>query len=105
MYNLRKIVVLTATTTLLCYFVYHVINGRRGLLALLEIDQQLIEREKAVCLLMREREELQNKVKSLKAGSYDSDFVDELSRHYFGLAESDEKVVIVREPQQKNSQY
>src|SRR5262250_218118 len=79
------------------YFVYHAIEGDRGVMAWLRISQQLAESKATLAALASERQEIAHRV-SLLSTSIDADVLDERARLMLNVAEPDDRLVIIRKP-------
>jgi cell division protein FtsB len=75
------------------YFLYHSVEGDRGILAWMQIRQQ-IQREEAVLAATRaERKTLEAHVALLRRDNLDRDMLDEQARRVLGLI-GDREIVI-----------
>src|SRR4030095_5830420 len=75
------------------YFVYHAIEGDRGVMAWLRISQQLAENKAPFATLQGERQEVQHRV-TLLSTSNDPDLLDERARLMLNVAEPDDRLVL-----------
>ena len=80
------------------YFVYHAIQGDRGVIAWMQIGQQLVESQATLTMLTAERQEIEHRVALLSPGSLDPDLLDERARIMLNVAESDDRLVITKDP-------
>jgi cell division protein FtsB len=78
------------------YFVYHAIQGDRGIMAWLQISQQLADSKTTLAGLIAEREELQHRVTLLSSESLDPDLLDERARIMLNVAKRDDRFVITK---------
>ena len=78
------------------YFAYHAIQGERGILAWLQISQQLAESQATLDELAAEHEDIQRRVSLLSPSSLDPDLLDERARVMLNLAEPDDRLVIIK---------
>jgi len=83
------------------YFVYHAIEGDRGVIAWLRISQQLAESKAALATLQAERQQIQHRVALLSA-SIDPDLLDERARLMLNVAEPNDRLVIIKTPKSVN---
>lgn len=90
---------------LIIYFVYHAINGDRGIIAMLQVETKLLEQKNLLETMKQQQFILQNKVDLLQPNNYDTDFVDEKARDYFGLIGNNEKVLILSKEDINNMKY
>ncbi|WP_430438031.1 FtsB family cell division protein [Oceanibaculum nanhaiense] len=78
---------------LLGYFVYHAVQGERGLLAWRQVDQQIAGAEATLAEVKVVHERLARKVSLLEPTSIDPDMLDERARIMLNLVHADELVV------------
>ncbi|HUL10331.1 MAG TPA: septum formation initiator family protein [Candidatus Acidoferrum sp.] len=83
------------------YFVYHAIEGDRGVIAWLRMSQQLAESKAALATLQAERQQIQHRVALLSA-SIDPDLLDERARLMLNVAEPNDRLVIIKTPKSVN---
>jgi|SRR5215468_1532289 len=83
------------------YFVYHAIEGDRGVMAWLRMSQQLAESRASLAQLQGEREEVQHRVTLLSA-SIDPDLLDERARLMLNVAGPNDRLVIIKNPKSAN---
>lgn len=99
--RLRQAIGPSVGACLFSYFVYHAIEGDRGIMAWLRISQQLAESKGTLASLEGERKEVQNRV-TLLSTSIDPDLLDERARLMLNVAEPDDRLVIIRDPKSAN---
>jgi cell division protein FtsB len=75
------------------YFVYHSIEGDRGLTAYLRLGEQLIEARAQLDEIQAERKALERRVKLLRADNLDPDMLDERAREVLNYTRPDEIVI------------
>ena len=83
------------------YFVYHTIEGDRGLLAGRDINQQLREANDQLATVQAEHDALAHKVAGLNPNHVDPDLLDQQIRSTLDLVSPDE--VIITQPNQPPS--
>ena len=76
------------------YFLYHTIQGERGIMALLVLKQQVRNAETLVASTDAERLSWENRVQLLRPGSLDADLLDEQSRLMLNVGRADEVVIL-----------
>ena len=76
------------------YFGYHVVEGERGLIAWLQVSQEIERAEAEAALRGAELARLQQRVGLLRPEALDADMLDERSRVVLGLAHPDEIIVL-----------
>lgn len=79
------------------YFVYHAVQGDRGIMAWVQTSQQLAEGRATLAVLAVEREEIQRRVSLLSPSSLDPDLLDERARIMLNVAESNDRLVIIKD--------
>ncbi|MEE8332668.1 MAG: septum formation initiator family protein [Alphaproteobacteria bacterium] len=78
---------------LFTYFVLHAIQGDRGLLAWLQIRQQIVLAEAKQATAATERAGWERRVNQMRGEHLDADLLDERARLLTGLVRDDELVV------------
>ena len=80
---------------LIVYFVYHAVQGDRGLIASWQLSKQVTQAENTYSMLNQKRAELQNRVTLLNPFSLNSDMIDERARFMLGYTKPDEVVIFL----------
>ena len=80
---------------LIVYFVYHAVQGDRGLIAFWQLSKQVTQAENTYSMLNQKRAELQNRVTLLNPYSLNSDMIDERARFMLGYTKPDEVVIFL----------
>ena len=81
------------------YFLYHTVQGDRGWMAMLRVQQQVNEAQETLSQLHKERAELEHRVQLMRPNSLDPDLLDEKSRELLDYSKPNEIVVLT--PPQK----
>ena len=76
------------------YFVYHAVQGDRGLMAWLMLNQQIREATATRDEVAAERAAWERRVALLRSGSLDPDMLDERARAVLNLGHPDELVIV-----------
>lgn len=76
------------------YFVFHVFHGDRGLMALVQLRQQVAQVETTAQTVAAERRYLESKVRLLHPASLDPDMLDERARLMLNYGHPDEIVIL-----------
>ena len=76
------------------YFVFHVFHGDRGLIAWVQLRQQVVKVEATAKALAAERQYLENTVRLLHPESLDPDMLDERARLMLNFGHPDELVIL-----------
>jgi cell division protein FtsB len=82
---------------LVVYFIYHSLNGERGIFAYQRLSKDLENKKVALAKLNSEKNTLENKAKLMSNGNIDIDMLDELARNKLGLAGKNEIVVLLED--------
>ena len=80
---------------LIVYFLYHAVQGDRGLIAFWQLSKQVTQAETTYSMLNQKRAELQNRVTLLNPYSLNSDMIDERARFMLGYTKPDEVVIFI----------
>ena len=80
------------------YFGFHAVQGERGLLTWLRLNQQIKEAETTLTAVSAQRAELEQRVALLSPGSLDPDMLEERARAMLNLAHSDDLVIFLEPP-------
>lgn len=88
----KKIILNSIIFLLLIYFIVHAIYGNRGIIAYLQLNQQLTSTSSKLKHLRGQRVELEHKNKLLRLESLDKDMLDETARNILGVASPNEQV-------------
>ena len=79
--------------SLVCYFAYHLVQGDRGLIAMMGLMQQVRAAEAEKATLDAELQPLANRVRLLESAHIDRDLLDERARAVLNVAAPDEIVI------------
>ncbi len=79
--------------SLVCYFAYHIFVGGRGLLAWIELTQELRDAKATLAALEIEKDTLARRVGLLQPDHLDPDMLDERARDTLNLAAPNEVVI------------
>ncbi len=91
--KLRHIVGPLVVICLLVYFVYHIFQGERGILAWIRIQKKVDEGEKTLRVLETQKETLERQVYLLRPDSLDKDMLEERVRMVLNFARPDEVIL------------
>lgn len=75
------------------YFIYHAVQGDRGILAWLRVNQQLDQAHQELLATTAERETLEQRVALLSNSSLDLDMLEERARVMLNFSHPDDVVV------------
>jgi len=76
------------------YFIYHSIQGDRGILAWVQLQDKLTKSISELNTIMKERSELEEKVQGLRPESINRDLLDQQVRLKLGFIRPDEIVIL-----------
>lgn len=80
--------------SIMAYFIYHSIQGDRGILAWMQIHERLHQVEDQLKKIVQEREELEEKVHDLRPESLNRDLLDQQVRLQLGYTHPDEMIIL-----------
>jgi cell division protein FtsB len=78
------------------YFAFHFVQGDRGLIAYLRVNQQIEDTQAQLTTLGGERAKLEHRVGLLRPDHLDRDMLDERTRSVLGVAHRDEVIILNR---------
>jgi len=81
----------------LSYFAYHAVQGDRGLLAWLQLRQDLAAAKAEETQLAQEHARLEQRVGLLRSDSLDADLLDQQAHALLGYGRPDEYVILLPE--------
>lgn len=79
------------------YFAYHAVQGERGILAYMHLQQELEQAKAVQGELDAQRAELEHRVELLRPDHLDPDMLEERAREVLNFAREDEVVVLLDE--------
>ena len=79
------------------YFAYHSVQGDRGLIAWVQLGQQVEIAQATLEKLSRERSALEHRARLLRPDNLDPDMLDERARQVLSLTRPDEVVIFDRD--------
>lgn len=83
--------------SVLLYFVYHIIQGERGLLSWRQLNQKIEQAETRLKETLSEQEMLERRVRLMRPESLDPDMLEEQVREKLNFARKDEIVILDEE--------
>ena len=81
------------------YFVYHAVQGDRGIVAWMQLNQQIRVAETELEKTDAERQEMEQRVALLSNSSLDLDMLEERARVMLNFAHPDDLVIFYNRPQ------
>ncbi len=89
------------------YFAYHSVQGDRGIIAWLQLEQQVEIAQATLEKVSRDRSALEHRARLLRPDNLDPDMLDQRTRQVLGLVRPDEIVILDKdssfEPKRENS--
>lgn len=92
----RHVVAPLIGALLVAYFGYHAVQGDRGLLAYLQLTQELKRAQLSLELFRAERELIERRAALLRPDGIDPDMLDERARVMLNLGHKDELVIMLQ---------
>ena len=80
------------------YFVYHAVQGDRGIVAWMQLNQQIRVAEDELAKTDHERQEMEQRVALLSNTSLDLDMLEERARVMLNFAHPDDLVIFLDRP-------
>lgn len=81
--------------SLVCYFAYHLVQGDRGLMAWMRLNQQVREAKTTLAAVTAEQSTLERRVDLLRPEHLDRDMLDERARSQLNLIAPNEIVIFI----------
>jgi cell division protein FtsB len=94
-YRISKAVIPFISLFLIVYFVFHLLQGQRGLNVYLKLDEDLLKANQELAVLENKKQHLDERVSLLHPQHLDSDMADEQIRLTLGYIHEDEKVILL----------
>ncbi len=91
----RLIALPVAIFCLVAYFGYHAVQGERGLLAWLAVNQELAQARSTQTALAERRADLEQRVIMLRPDSLDRDMLDERAHAILNYGRKDEVIILL----------
>lgn len=85
------------------YFLIHTIQGDRGWLAMLRLQNQVNTAQENLSQLQKEHQQLNHRVQLMRPGSMDPDLLDEKSREMLDYSKPNE-IIVLTPPDKKTDQ-
>jgi len=76
------------------YFIYHTVQGDRGWLAMVRLQQQVHVAEDGLSQLQKDRQQLEHRVQLMRPESMDPDLLDEKSRELLDYSKPGDVIVL-----------
>lgn len=92
--KLRPLVLPALCLAATAYFASHAYSGSSGVLAREAVDQRVVALKSELAAVTEQREQMEKKVRLLRAASVERDMLDERARALLGLAAANEVIVM-----------
>ena len=92
-YRLNQVIGPVLAICLLAYFIYHIIQGERGILSWMRHQQKIVDARKNLEETQAEHDALEHRVYLLRPDSLDLDMLEERSRQVLNLARTKDEFV------------
>jgi cell division protein FtsB len=92
------LVLYTVSGNVAAYFVWHALNGERGLKASVEYTKQIAELDKERAGLRAERAHWEHRIGLIRSDEIDRDILDEEARRMLGRVNAHDLVVLLPGP-------
>ncbi len=76
------------------YFLYHTLQGERGLLAMIRMQNEVQTAESTLQKIELERRELQHRTQLLRSNTMDPDLLEEKSRELLNYSKPNEIIIL-----------
>jgi cell division protein FtsB len=90
----RQVVGPTLAVSVFAYFAYHAVEGDRGLLAWIQLEQDVDSAQAELAKVSRAREALAHQTELLRSDGLDPDMLDERARSILGVIRKDEIIIV-----------
>jgi cell division protein FtsB len=91
---IRQAVGPTLAVSVFAYFAYHAIEGDRGLLAWMQLTQDVAASQAELDKVTHVREELDHQTSLMRSDAIDPDMLDEKARAVLGIVRKDEVIIV-----------
>ena len=89
----RQVIGPTLAVSLFAYFAYHAIEGDRGLLAWMQLTQDVESSQSELDKMIHTREALDHQTNLLRSEALDPDMLDERARAVLGLVRKNDVII------------
>lgn len=91
--NMRRMISPLVFILLTVYFVYHILQGERGVISWISLSQKVKAEEKVLQTLTSQEQALAQRVRLLRPDSLDLDMLDEQARRLLNYSHKQETVI------------
>lgn len=75
------------------YFIFHSIQGNRGLRRMMQINEEIVQAQKFADQIHAERQLWSTKVKSFSPNSFDKDQLEESALRVLNMGQTNDKII------------
>ncbi|NCP62163.1 MAG: septum formation initiator family protein [Alphaproteobacteria bacterium] len=90
----RRYTVQSIILCLVLYFLYHLIQGGRGIMTLRSLEDSLDKASVELSVIKEKHDKLEHRVNLMKPGSICPDLLEEQAKNVLGYARQNEKIVL-----------
>lgn len=101
---MRQAVGPTLAVSIFAYFAYHAIEGDRGLLAWMQLTQDVAASQAELDKVTQVREKLDHETSLMRSNAIDPDMLDEKARAVLGLVRKDEVIIVAPKGSENQSE-
>jgi len=96
-----KLLITAAWVGVVSYFLYHTVEGERGWIAQVRLQNEVAKAEETLSKLRQERQALEHRVQLMRPESLDPDLLDEQARKELNYSKPNEIVILTPEEGKK----
>ncbi len=94
MNNSKKIITMFVLLGIVCYFVFHALQGKNGLRSRIALKKKMSGLEVQLSKLTDDRRKLDHYIELMKSQKIDPDMLDEQARELLNLAEPSDIIIL-----------
>jgi cell division protein FtsB len=92
--RIRTFIITLACACVVGYFLFHAIQGDRGVIAMVQLQNQVKEAQQFLSQVRKERVEQEQRVKTMRSEGIDRDLLDEQSRAQLNYAKPNDMIIL-----------
>ncbi len=96
-----KLLITAVWVGIVGYFLYHTVEGDRGWIAQVHLQNEVAKAEDTLAKLKQERQALEHRVQLMRPESLDPDLLDEQARKELNYSKPNEIVILTPEEEKK----
>lgn len=97
--RIRQVAPQAVAALAVAYFAYHAIEGERGVLAYIQLTEEIESAKQVAAGVAEDRAALEHRVDLLSPDSLDPDMLEERARRLLNYGRADERVIYLDPPQ------